>query len=97
MGMPQHLSLALVECGPGDAPPDTNDGAAGRQIAFCSGLHDTSPSELDPFNPPPGSILTGDITSMKALEPETWYQWTVRSIADGDSDQGVFLFKTRPQ
>jgi hypothetical protein len=97
IGMPTNVSFTLRELGPGDTPPETAGGQAGTQIAFCSGLHDTSPTQLDPFKPPAGAILTGEIRSMKALKPGTWYQWSVRVIGNDESDDGVFMFRTQAE
>ncbi len=97
IGMPTNVSFILREIGPGDVPPETGGGKAGTQIAFCSGLHDTSPTAFDPFKPPAGAILTGEIRSMKALKPGTWYQWAVRVIGEDESDEGLFLFRTQAE
>jgi hypothetical protein len=97
IGMPTNVSFILREIGPGDAPPETGDGKAGTQIAFCSGLHDSSPTALDLFKPPAGAILTGEIRSMKALKPGTWYQWSVRVMGEEESDEGQSLFRTQAE
>ena len=95
LGMPTNVSFTLMELGSGEARPKAG-GAAAKQVGFCSGLHDTSPTALDLFHPPAGSILTGDVRSMKGLKPNTWYAWTVRAISDDKSETGEFVFKTRP-
>ena len=95
LGVPTNVSFTLMELGSGEAPPKAG-GAAGKQIGFCSGLHDTSPTALDLFHPPAGSILTGDVRSVKGLKPGTWYAWTVRAISEDKSQTGEFVFKTRP-
>jgi hypothetical protein len=96
LSAPTNLSFTLVEFGGGDTPPKADD-TQGKQIAFCSGLHDTSAQELDPFHPPPGSILTGEIRSMKGLKPGTWHRWTIRAISSDASNQASFLFRTTPE
>ena len=97
IGAPTNVSFILREVGPGDAPPETDGGKVGAQIAFCSGLHDSSPTGLDLFQPPAGAILTGEVRSMTALKPGTWYQWAVRVIGEDESDEGQFLFRTQPE
>ena len=95
LGVPTNVSFTLMELGASDTPPKAG-GAAAKQIGFCSGLSDTSPTALDLFHPPAGSILTGDVRSVKELKPGTWYAWTIRAIGEDRSQTGEFVFKTRP-
>jgi len=101
--LPQHadtltsVSFKLAELGSGDTPPDATNEEAGELVAICSGLHETSPTELDLFHPPAGATLTGAVREMQALKPGTWYRWTVRAINDEGTSQKSFLFRTQPQ
>jgi len=93
LGSPDLVSLTLVEVGRAEDPEKPE--SAPRQVAFASGLHDTSPTALDPFDPPRGCVLTGELTDLKELRADTWYRWVVRAIAGTDSIEGTFLFRTQ--
>jgi hypothetical protein len=92
--MPTYVSftLALV-AGPGEPVSEEDEG---NFLAKVTGLHDTSPTELDLFHPPPGAVVSGPIQDMTALEPETWYRWTVRVMREEDYARGHFYFRTGP-
>jgi len=83
-------SFHLAEVG---GPTETGEDQ-GTEIAYASGLHDTSPTELNPFQPPPEVILTGALRDMKQLKPETWYRWTVVALGPSSKAKGVFFFRT---
>jgi hypothetical protein len=53
--------------------------------------------QLDPFDPPAGCILTGDLADMKQLAPNTWYRWTVRAVGGNIGVEGTFHFRTRTE
>jgi hypothetical protein len=90
--VPTHVGFRLAEVnGPGETREDQ-----GRQIAYVSGLHDTTPTELDLFAPPGGAIRTGPIRDVTELKAGQWYRWTVTALAPGSSASGVFFFQTRP-
>ena len=93
LGSPMLLSFKLLEVGRVEDP--RNPGSEPRSIAFASGLHDTSPTEIGPFNPPEGSIVTGEVRDMKQLKPDTWYRWTVRAIGESETAEGTFHFRTQ--
>jgi hypothetical protein len=95
LGVPRLVSFTLTEFGQTADPPGPGD--AGKEAAFASGLHDVSPASLDPFNPPPGVVLTGDLRDSGQLKPNTWYRWAVRAIGADFSARADFLFKTRSQ
>lgn len=90
---PSLVSFALAEMGQGDQPLEQP--GADRQIAFASGLHDTSPTALDPFRPPAGCVLTGELRDAKTLKPGTWYRWTVRAVGAEAAQQADFFFRTQ--
>lgn len=93
VGSPQLVSFSLFELGQAAEPPKPTD--EGKQIAFASGLHDVSPTALDPFHPPPGCVLTGGLTDMKQLKGNTWYRWHIRAMGSGPVVQADFYFRTR--
>ena len=91
---PTHVSFTLVEVtGPG-AP--VSEDVEEEPLAKVTGLHDTSPTELELFKPPPGAVATGRIREMTDLAPETWYRWTVRVMGDRDYARRHFYFRTGP-
>ena len=98
LGIPRLVSFALVEFGQAAEPP--KPGEAGKEIAFASGLHDVSPTALDPLHPPPGVVLTGELRDAKEpdrhLKASTWHRWRIRALGDNnDVAQAEFLFRTR--
>ena len=96
IGDPFVVSFKLFKVGDVDDP--RRPGAPERQIAFASGLHTASPTQLDPFDPPSGCTLTGDLTDMTQLAPNTWYRWTVRAVgSDTGGVEGNFHFRTRTE
>ncbi|HUS45568.1 MAG TPA: hypothetical protein VM219_06000 [Phycisphaerae bacterium] len=92
VAVPTSVSFILTEiCG----GPDSSEAEAGEKpIARASGLHNTSPRELDPWNPPPGVIMTGAVRQTEGLKPETWCRWTVRAISAHDQAAATFHFRT---
>lgn len=74
--------------------PDQTGRNQGTEVAFASGLHDTTPTELDPFRPPDGVIVTGRLRDAGSLEPGTWYRWNVTAMAPGATGRGMFFFRT---
>ncbi len=92
---PIAVSFALSEVGQVDDP--RRAGVEEKQVGFASGLHHTSPAQLDPFDPPPGCVLTGDITDKAQLAPLTWYHWKVRAITGDQGTEGNFYFRTRAE
>ena len=93
LSVPTSVSFSLAEAGQGDQP--VKDAAAEKPLAFASGLADVSPTMLAPFHPPSGCILTGDLTDMKHLQPNTWHRWSVRVIGAGDVPESQFFFRTQ--
>ena len=99
VGAPRLVSFTLFELGQGAEPPKPH--GEDKEIAFASGLHDVSPTALDPFHPAPaGVVLTGELRDMKEvdrrLKPETWYRWRVRALGENNAVvQADFLFRTR--
>jgi hypothetical protein len=93
LGAPRLVSFTLSEFGQTAPPP--KPGAEGKQIAFASGLHDVSPTSLDPFHPPAGVVLTGDLRDSKQLKGDTWYRWKIRALGEDKTEQAGFLFRTR--
>ena len=92
VAVPTSVSFTLTEMSGG---PDSSEAEAEEKpIARASGLHDTSPRELDPWDPPPGVIVTGAIHQMEELKPETRYRWTVRAISAHDQAAATFHFRT---
>jgi hypothetical protein len=74
--------------------PDQTGRDQGMEVALASGLDDTTPTALNPFNPPDGVIVTGMLRDAGRLEPGTWYRWTVTAMAPGATGQGMFFFRT---
>jgi hypothetical protein len=92
--MPTYVSFTLAPvAGPGEPISDETEE---NFLAKVTGLHDTSPAELDLFHPPPGAIVAGPIQERTALEPETWYRWTVRVMREEDYARANFYFRTGP-
>ena len=92
LGSPMLLSFKLMEVGRVEDP--RNPGSEPRPVAYASGLHDTSPTSIDPFDPPEGSVVTGEVRNMKQLKPDTWYRWTVRAIGESETAESTFHFRT---
>ena len=90
---PRLVSFTLAEAGNGPAPVE--DEARQKRLAFASGLHSSSPTGIDPWDPPAGCVLTGDLTDLDQLSPQTWHRWSVRAVSDTDSAQADFYFRTR--
>ncbi len=88
---PALVSFTLAEAG--DRPIRDQGGL--KRVAFASGLHTKSPNGLDPWKPPPGCVLTGDLTDMNQLKPNTWYRWSVRAASPSDATHADFYFRTR--
>jgi hypothetical protein len=93
---PRLVSFALFELGQSAEPPKPGD--KDNEIAFASGLHDVSPTALDPFHPRAGVVLTGDLRDMKEadrrLKPETWYRWRIRALGEDQRATADFFFRT---
>ncbi|KPJ72452.1 MAG: hypothetical protein AMS14_07725 [Planctomycetes bacterium DG_20] len=90
---PTLVSFALAEAGDGDRP--VQDETAHKRVAFASGLHVQSPEGLNPWEPPSGCVLTGEVTDTDQLKPNTWYHWSVRAVSDTDATRANFHFRTR--
>ncbi len=88
-----HVTFLLAEAGAGGEP--VTDEAKQRRIATVTGLDESSPEAMNLWDPPAGSVLTGDVTGMSQLAPETWYRWRVRAVAAGTGDHADFYFRTR--
>ena len=99
VGTPRLVSFTLFALGPGAEPPRPS--GQDKEIAFASGLHDVTPTAVDPFRPAPaGVVLTGELRDMKEvdrrLKPETWYRWRVRALGENNAVvQADFFFRTR--
>jgi hypothetical protein len=97
VGTPRLVSFTLFELGQGAEPPKPRD--KDKEIAFASGLHDVSPTALDPSHPPAGVVLTGELRDLKEadrrLKPETWYRWRIRALGENNAViQADFFFRT---
>jgi len=92
---PRMVSFHLAAVGQAEDPHKAV--AQEKPLAFASGLAPVSPTELDPFSPPSGAILTGDLRDMKQLKGDTWYHWRVRAIGNGDAAGADFFFRTRTE
>ena len=90
---PALVSFTLAEAGDGDQP--IRDQGGPKRVAFASGLHTKSPNGFDPWEPPPGCVLTGEVTDMKQLKANTWYRWSVRAASPSDATHADFYFRTR--
>lgn len=90
---PALVSFTLAEAGDGDRP--IQDESGWKRVAFASGLHTKSPNGIDPWKPPTGCVLTGEVTDMKQLKPNTWYRWSVRAASPSDATHADFYFRTR--
>jgi hypothetical protein len=93
VSVPRLVSFTLFEFGQTAEPPKAAD--EGKKIAFASGLHDVSPTALDPFHPPAGCVVGGDLRDMKQLKGNTWYLWRVRVLGEGEGFHSDFYFRTR--
>lgn len=91
LGEPTHVTFTLAEAGTGEKP----DAAGEKPLAIATGLHDTSPTALNPFAPPAGCVLTGDLREMKQLKGGTWHRWRIRAIGVDGVAEAEFYFKTR--
>jgi hypothetical protein len=96
VGTPRLVSFTLFELGQGAEPPKPRD--QDKEIAFASGLHDVSPTALDPSHPPAGVVLTGELRDLKEadrrLKPETWYRWRIRALGENHGVTADFFFRT---
>jgi hypothetical protein len=92
---PALVSFTLAEAGNGDQP--IRDQGGPKRVAFASGLHTKSPNGFDPWEPPPGCVLTGEVTDMKQLKANTWYRWSVRAASPSDATHADFYFRTRAE
>lgn len=90
---PALVSFTLAEAGDGDQPIRDQGGL--KRVAFASGLHTKSPNGFDPWEPPPGCVVTGEVTDMKQLKANTWYRWSVRAASPSDATHADFYFRTR--
>jgi len=88
-----HVTFLLAEAGTGAEP--VTDEARERRIATVTGLDASSPEALDLWDPPGGCVLTGEVSDMSQLAPETWYRWRVRALAPGTAAHADFYFRTR--
>jgi len=100
MVQPTTVTFLLAEAGTGDQPdadlPDI-DAPGTPRIATATGLADTSPEAFDPWDPPPGAVVTGEIRDLTQLAPDTWYRWRVRAVALGAAGHADFYFRTRSE
>jgi hypothetical protein len=87
------VTFILAEAGTGEQP--VTDEARRRRIATVTGLDESSPEAVNLWDPPAGCVLTGEVTDMSQLAPETWYHWRVRVVAAGTGDHADFYFRTR--
>jgi hypothetical protein len=96
VGTPRLVSFTLFELGQGAEPPKPGD--KDKEIAFASGLHDVSPTALDPLHPRAGVVLTGELRDMKEadrrLKPQTWYRWRIRALGENQAVTADFFFRT---
>jgi len=92
---PALVSFTLAEAGDGDQPIRDQGGL--KRVAFASGLHTKSPNGFDPWEPPPGCVVTGEVTDMKQLKANTWYRWSVRAMSDTGAAHANFYFRTRAE
>ena len=92
---PAIVSITLAEAGDGDQPIRDQGGL--KRVAFASGLHTKSPNGFDPWEPPPGCVMTGEVTDMKQLKANTWYRWSVRAASPSDAIHADFYFRTRAE
>jgi hypothetical protein len=90
---PTLVSFVLAEAGTGEEP--VADEARERRIATVTGLDESSPEAMNPWDPPAGCVLTGEVRDMSQLAPDTWYRWRVRAVAAGTGDHADFYFRTR--
>ncbi len=90
LGQPTYVGFRLHLV----SGPDRTDEDEGALVALASGLHDTTPTQLDPFDPPPRVVLSGPLRDAGRLEPATWYRWTVTVLAEAESGRGMFFFRT---
>ena len=90
---PALVSFTLAEAGDGDQPIRDQGGL--KRVAFASGLHTKSPNGFDPWEPPPGCVVTGEVTDMKQLKANTWYRWSVRAASPSGATHAEFYFRTR--
>ena len=89
------VSFALAEAGDGDRP--VLDESDRKRVGFASGLHAESPDGINPWNPPPGCVLTGKVRDMTQLKADTWYCWSVRALSDTGAARAAFHFRTRSE
>jgi hypothetical protein len=90
---PALVSFVMNEAGTGDEP--VTDKSAQRRVLTATGLDAAGPEGIDPWDPPPGSIVTGEVTESPQLAPETWYRWRVRVLRQGRAGRADFYFRTR--
>jgi len=88
-----RVTFILADAGTGAEP--VTDEAGQRRIATVTGLDASSPEALDLWDPPGGCVLTGEVTDMRQLAPETWYRWRVRAVALRTAAHADFYFRTR--
>ena len=88
-----HVTFLLAEAGTGEAA--VTDEAQQRRIATATGLDAAGAEAFDPWDPPGGCVLTGEVRDISQLAPETWYRWTVRAVGAGAGEHADFYFRTR--
>jgi len=86
------VSFLLAEAGTGEEP--VTDESKQRRIATVTGLDASSPEAFNPWDPPGGCVVTGEIVRMSQLPPRTWYRWRVRAVSAGTGDHKDFYFRT---
>jgi len=94
MTHPEQVTFKLFEIGQVDDPQKAE--AQEQEVLLVTGLGSVSPTDLDLFNRPSGSIATGDLRDRKMtrLMPNTWYHWMIRAIDGTESTQASFYFRT---
>ena len=88
-----HVTFLLAEAGTGEEP--VTDEAQQRRIATATGLDTAAAGAFDPWDPPGGCVLTGEVRDISQLASETWYRWTVRAVGAGAGEHADFYFRTR--
>jgi hypothetical protein len=92
LSAPGSVTFELDDAGRADKPE--TDAERVKRVAIASQLALPSPTALDPWHLPGGVILTGDLTDMKKLAPQTWYSWKVMVSSTSTTAQGQFYFRT---
>jgi len=90
---PTVVTFLLARAGTGEEP--IRDEEKQERIATATGLNETSPVGINPWEPPPACVLTGEITRMPQLAPLAWYRWSVRVVEGVEAETVDFYFRTR--